>query len=489
MIIEPSLHTDLQKAFNPRTIAIVGVSRDDRDPPPGYTGLTVLRLLKGNGFPGRLYPVNPNATVIDGIPAYPSIRSLPEPADLVIVTVPAAGLPQVLEDCAATGTVNVHICSAGFSETGEADGKAIEEKVMKIASEGHLRIVGPNCLGYHVPSVRLIMYVLADPTPGPVAFISQSGGHAQDLVPYGPRLGIYFSKVVSYGNGLTTDSTDFLEYLANDDETHIICLYLEGVKDGPRFMRLVSQISRTKPIIIWKGGLTSVGARAATTHTASLAGDGRVWDAFFKQTGAVRVGSIEELADMGMTFLRLKPILRARAAVIVGGGGSNVANGDICAQEGIEVPTLSGETRARLLKYLSLTNQSLVNPIDSPAVLHNPAILRPVLEALTADPSIDIVILHVTGFARRKQENEGLAGLERCVAEFTREHPNKPVVAAMRGSDRWRAEAESMIRELREANITTYDSLRSACRALKRFTDYHSFNTQRLRRTASSHQD
>lgn len=475
---DSSLHADLQKAFNPRTIAIVGVSRDDQNPPPGYTGLTVLRLLKGNGFRGRLYPVNPRATMIDGMPAYPSIRSLPEPADLVIVTIPAAGLPQVLEDCVATGTVNVHICSAGFSETGEAEGKAVEEKIMDIASKSHLRIVGPNCLGYHVPSARLIMYVMADSTPGPVAFISQSGGHAQDFVPYGPRMGFHFSKVVSYGNGLTMDSSDFLEYLANDGETQIICIYLEGIKDGPRFVKLAKQVGRTKPIIIWKGGLTAVGARAAVTHTASLAGDGRVWDAFFKQTGAVRVGSIEEMADAAMTFVRLKPMLRARAAVIVGGGGSNVANGDICAQEGIEVPTLSRETRARLLSVLSLTNQSVVNPIDSPAVLHNPLILRQVLEALTADPSVDIVIVHVTGFARRTLENEGLASLKKCVAEFNRERPGKPVVAAMRGSDRWRAEAESMMRELREADITTYDSIRSACRTLKRFTDYHSFNAR-----------
>ena len=480
MITDPSLHADLQKAFNPKTVAIVGVSRDDLNPPPGYTGLTVLRLLKENGFPGRLYPINPNATTIDETPVYPSIRSLPEPVDLVIVTIPAVGLPQVLEDCVATGTANVHICSAGFSETGEAEGKAVEEKVMEIASKSHLRIVGPNCLGYHVPSAKLIMYVLADPTPGPVAFLSQSGGHAQDFVRYGPRMGIYFSKVVSYGNALTMDSTDFLEYLATDDETQIICLYIEGIKDGPRFMKLVRQIGRTKPIIIWKGGLTSLGARAAATHTASLAGDGRIWDAFFKQTGAVRVGSIEELADTAMTFVRLKPMLRARVAVIVGGGGSNVANGDICAQEGIEVPILSGETRARLLKVLSLTNQSVVNPIDSPAVLHHPLILRQVLETLTADPTVDIVILHVTAFARRKVENEGLASLKTCVAEFTRENPSKPVVAAMRGSDRWRGEAESMIRELREANITTYDSLRSACRALRRFTDYHLFNAERL---------
>jgi len=480
MTTDPSLLTDLQKAFNPRTVAIVGVSRDDLNPPPGYTGLKILRLLKGAGFAGRLYPINPKATTISDTRVYPNITAVPEPLDLVIVTVPAQGVPQVLGDCVAAGAANVHICSAGFGETGEAEGKAIEGKLMDIASRNHLRVVGPNCLGYHVPSAKLIMYVHAGLTPGPVAFLSQSGGHAQDYVSYAPALGIHFSKVVSYGNALTMDSTDFLEYLATDAETQIICMYLEGVKDGRRLMELARQVSRTKPIIIWKGGLTPLGARAAVTHTASLAGDGRVWDAFFKQTGVVRVGSIEELADTTMTFVRLKPLLRARVAVVVGGGGSNVSNGDICAQEGIEVPILSGETRIGLLKLLSLTNQSLVNPIDSPATLHNPLLMTQVLETLVADPTVDLVILHIAAFFRSKEMDEMVVNFKKCVADFTRQNPSKPVVVAVRGSDRVRGEAALIIRELREANITTYDSLRAACRALRRFTDYHLFNAQRV---------
>ena len=190
------------------------------------------------------------------------------------------------------------------------------------------------------------------------------------------------------------------------------------------------------------------------------------------------MGSIEELADTTMTFVRLKPMLRARVAVVVGGGGSNVSNGDICAQEGIEVPILSGETRMRLLKLLSLTNQSLVNPIDSPATLHQPLLMRQVLETLTADPTVDLVILHIAAFFRSKEMDEIVANFKKCVSDFTRQNPSKPVVAAVRGSDRVRGEAELIIRELREANITTYDSLRSACRALRRFTDYHLFNAK-----------
>ncbi len=478
MMTDSNLIADLEKAFHPKALAIVGVSRDDLNPPPGYTGLKILRLLRAAGFEGHLYPINPKAATIDGIQAYPDIGSVPEPLDLVIITIPAGGVPRVLEDCVATGAVNVHICSAGFSETGEAEGKAVEDRVKEIASKGHLRIVGPNCLGYHVPAARMNMYQEVRLLQGPVAFLSQSGGHAQDYVGYGPELGIGFSKVVSYGNALMMDCTDFLEYLATDPETQIICQYLEGVKDGRRLMKLAKEISRTKPIIVWKGGLTAQGARAAATHTASLAGDGRIWTAFFKQTGVVPVGSIEEMADTAMTFLRLKPLLRARAAVIVGGGGSNVANGDICAQEGIEVPPLSGETRARLLKLLSLVNQSVVNPIDSPAVPYNASLLRQVLEALTADPSVDLVILHMTTFFPKRATPEAQAAFKTCVTDFCRQNPDKPVVVAIRGSDRWGAEAQAMIRDMRAAGITTYSSIRAACRALKRFADYHAFVAQ-----------
>jgi acyl-CoA synthetase (NDP forming) len=313
---------------------------------------------------------------------------------------------------------------------------------------------------------------------GPVAFLSQSGGHAQDYVTYGPALGIGFSKVVSYGNALMMDCTDFLEYLATDPETLVICLYLEGVKDGRRLVQLAGEVGRTKPIVVWKGGLTTLGARAAVMHTASLAGDSRIWEAFFKQTGAVAVGSIEEMADAAMTFLRLRPMLQARAAVIVGGGGSNVANGDICAQEGIEVPAFTAETRTKLLGLLSLVNQSVVNPIDSPRVLYEPQLLWKVLESLTADPSVDLVILHVSTYFRSMATPEVRAKFKTCVTDFCRQNPGKPVLVAVRGSDRMGGEAELTVREMREADITTYSSLRAACRALKRFTTYYSFEAQ-----------
>jgi len=469
----------LEKAFHPRAVAIVGVSRNDVDSTPDYTGLKILRLLQGAGFEGQLYPINPSAATIAGVKAYPTVIAVPERLDLVIVAVPAAAVPQVLEDCAIAGALNVHICSAGFSETGEVEGAKIEKRVRDIALRGDFQVVGPNCLGYHVPSAHLNMYMNVPLAQGPVAFVSQSGGHAQTFVTHGPALGIGFSKVISYGNALMMDSTDFLEYLATDSETSIICLYIEGVKDGGRLIRLVREIGPSKPVIVWKGGLTSSGARAAVTHTSSLSGDKRIWEAFFKQTGAIGVDSIEEMADVTMTFLRLKPLLRANVAVLVGGGGNSVANADMCAREGVAVPALANETRMRLMKLLSLVNQSIVNPIDSPRVLYDPSLLRQVLDTVAADPLIDVIILHISTIFRRRASAETVAGFKKCIADFGKQDSSsKPVVVAMRAAETSGGEAEVLIREMREANITTYYSLRSACRALKLFAGYHAFMAQ-----------
>jgi acyl-CoA synthetase (NDP forming) len=278
------------EAFPPQAVAIVGVSRSETMHHPGYTGARLFRMLTESGFRGRLYPVNPKAGDINGVKAYPGVTSIPEPLDLVTITVPAASVVQVLEDCVAAGARNVQICTSGFGETGEAEGKAIEARIREIALSEGIRVIGPNCMGFHVPSIRMKMFEEVDLVEGPVAFVTQSGGHGREYLLQGPKLGLGFSKVISYGNALVMDAPDFLEYLAADPETQIICMYLEGIRDGGKLTRIVRQVNPVKPVIIWKAGLTESGARAAMSHTGSLAGDGQIWEAFFEQTGAVRVG-------------------------------------------------------------------------------------------------------------------------------------------------------------------------------------------------------
>jgi acyl-CoA synthetase (NDP forming) len=464
------------EGFPPRNVAIVGVSRSEGISAPGYTGLGLLRILLKAGFWGSLYPVNPYASVIEGLQVYPKLTAIPARLDLVIITVPPAVVPQVVRDCVEAKALNVHICTSGFSETGREEGKRLEEEIKKIALEGNIRVMGPNCMGFQIPSVRMQMHADTPPVPDPVAFVSQSGGHARIFLLRGPELGFGFSKVISYGNALLMDATDFLEYLGSDPETRIICLYLEGVKDGRRFMELVQRLNPVKPVVIWKGGLTNSGARAAMSHTSSLAGDRRIWDAFFKQTGAIEVGSIDEMAEITMTLLQLKPSPGKRAAVLAAGGGSSVATGDICAQENIELPALSEQTKTKLLDFITLVNQGVANPIDVPGVIVDYPSLKRTYELLVADPMIDMVILHLgVGAAFISMALNVIAELKKHISSSAEQNPSlKPFVVALSNEGQVH-DAEKYAQQLKEIGVPTYTSLRTACRALNRFANYYKF--------------
>ena len=474
------------EGFPPKTMAIVGVSSKGGatsalrggGAPPGYTGLMLLRMLRESGFEGRIYPVNPKATDIDGVKAYPSVTAIPEPIDLVAILVPAAAVPQVLEDCVAAGALNVVIHSAGFGETGEAEAKELDVKIREIASRGGPHVIGPNCMGFQIPSVRMRMFEDVAMVQGPVAFVSQSGGHSRIFLKHAPDFGFGTSKVISYGNGFMLDALDFVEYLADDPETNIICMYLEGIRDGRRFAELVRSTNRVKPVIIWKAGLTEPGGRAAASHTASMTGDRQIWEAFFKQTGAVRVGSIEEMADVVMTMLRLKPSTSRRVAVLSAGGGSNVATGDICAEEGLEVPALSPRTMATLGGLLSSVNQGVTNPMDAPAVLAQMPLLKQVLQALAADPMIDAIILHVGPEMLVWWLELAQGDFERTLLESYQEKSGGLNVVVAVSEEHRGSDIEKFARELRQSGIVAYGSLRRACQSLRRFAAYHEIVSQ-----------
>jgi acyl-CoA synthetase (NDP forming) len=473
-----TVYSDLQKAFNPKTVAIVGVSSTNelhRD----YSGLKFLQNLKGAGFKGRIYPINPKATNdIEGMKVYPSLLSVPEHLDLVIITVKAEAVPKVLEDCVAIKAMDVHICTSGFGETGEVEGKVLETRMREIARSAGLRVCGPNSIGYHVPSAGMKMYE-GPMTSGTVALATQSGGCGQFFILQCSVRGIGISKIISFGNALTLGAPDYLEYLAKDPQTDVICMYLEGMNDGRRFTELVRQTNRQKPVIIWKGGINESGARAVSTHTGSLAGDMRIWDAFFRQTKAIRVDSLEEMADIAMTFVRMKPFKVRRAAVFgAGGGGANVVRGDICTSEGIDVPALSLDTRKKLMEYIPLVNQSVMNPMDTPFLLYNSVDLDRTLKLLAADPVIDILIMHASAgtlYEMSQGTGKAFSEFKECIIRFNEEdRSGKPLVVALMDPS-CRGGLQEYATKLRGADITVYDSLRDACRALYRFTRYNEF--------------
>lgn len=470
------LNEDFSKAFHPSSIAIVGVSGSTPAGPAivNTGGLPALRNLLAMGFEGRIYPINPNASEIMGLKAYPSLTAVPEQVDLVIVAVQAKAVPSVLRDCVKAGALNVHVMTSGFGETQQEEGIKLQEEVRRIAVEGGLRLIGPNCMGLHVPSARMSTYTFTPQDSGPVAFISQSGSVAGDLMVLGATAGINFSKIISCGNSLIIDIPDYIEYLSTDPETSIISMYVEGVKDGRRLLQVVSKTNPVKPVIVWKVGLSDASARAALSHSGMLGGERRAWDAFFKQTGSIMVRSLEELADMLVTFLYMKPPKGVGAAVLTAGGGTTVAAGEVCAENGVNPPALSASSRDRLHKLVSLVNQGVSNPLDIPYLLNSPQLLRDILTVLSEDPGTNFILINwpTIGFSHPNLVNNFTS----CVCDFVKtDRSGKPLAFSInsRSIDSKFAIDTKLLKQLPQAGVPVYHSLARACRAISRFVEYH----------------
>ena len=258
----PSLaFTKLDPLFNPRGVAVIGASND-----PSKFGSMFLNALVSTGFP-HVYPVNPKETDVSGLKSFKSVQDIPEPVDYGLVSVPISRILDVIRDCGRKSVKGVAIFTAGFSESIKNEGITLEQEMVNTAKEYGVRLIGPNCVGIYCPSSKLAFFPGLSTEEGNIAFISQSGGHAEELARQASKWGLTFSKIVSYGNGSDLDSTDFLEYLGDDPDTEIVAIYLEGVKDGQRFIRTLRHVAQSKPVVIWKGGYSDNGARAAASHT------------------------------------------------------------------------------------------------------------------------------------------------------------------------------------------------------------------------------
>ena len=469
----------LDVMFHPKNIAVIGVSRTyDR----GWLGL--MGCIQAFGYPGRLYPINPNADEINGLKAYTSLKDVPEPVDLVLVSLPAPFVPNALRDCVASGNKNIHIFTAGFKETGEDNGIRLQKEIEEISTNGGLHVIGPNCMGLYVPKSRIVTWRSADPKSGPVAFISQSGGNAQDLTHYSSKLGIHFSKVISYGNALSLDCTDFLEYLSSDEETEIITMYLEGIKDGPKLLRLIQEINKRKPVIIYKGGLTESGARAVASHTGSMAGGEYIWEALYRQSGAVKVVSLDEMADVLLAFLHLPPARGNRVGIIGTGGGIGVAATDTCSRAGLQVPILSEKTQQALREFVPVAGNSIRNPVDAHPAISDLNKLERALDILSGDPLIDLIIMsiHIDWLFDIKK-GRYLRELARYIVSEARNHTSeKPFIVSLRRfrSDPGMERVEIYFRNLLyEGGVPVYDNLARAAISLSKFAAYHRFYSRR----------
>jgi len=350
--------------------------------------------LKEAGFPA-VYPVNPKYDEIFGLPCYPNLQAIPGVVDHVVVSIPAEAALALLDDCAAKGVKSVHFFTAGFSESGYAERAELERAMLDKARAGGFRIIGPNCIGLFVPKSRLVNSSGVPLEPGPIAFISQSGGHAQNLPYFGGPRGLRFSKVVSYGNALDVDEGELLEYLSQDPETGIIAAYIEGVRDGRRFLSALGEAARRKPVVVYKGGTTEAGKRAAHGHTASLTSSVAVFDTLCRQMGTIQVDDIEEMIDVLVTLRFATPLPGGTGVGIVGaGGGPSVLASDEMEKCGLHLPQLSSETQAELKQYLPLAGSIFGNPVDTPNLTSPEAILA-AINTVGKVPDIAMVVYHM----------------------------------------------------------------------------------------------
>jgi acyl-CoA synthetase (NDP forming) len=460
--------------FHPRTIAIAGVSGNVNK---FNAGLKFLESLMQFGFKGKIYPMNPTGGEIMGMKIYKSVKDIPDNIDFIISAIPAPYTPQLMADAAQKGVKAIHFFTSGFSEIENIEGKRLQADIMATAKRGHIRVIGPNCLGLYCPGGGLSFNADFEKVSGPVAMLSQSGGNAAHCVQEGTSRGIFFSKVISMGNGADLNESDYLEYLAQDDETKIITAYIEGVREGPRFFRALQAVTKSKPVIMLKVGTSESGAQAAVSHTTAMAGSNQVWEGVLRQAGVIRAGSIEEMMDITLAFQHM-PVPAGNKIVIIGiGGGASVILADEFTNAGLQLPKLGDKLRKSLIElFPSEAGRIFKNPVD----LNNfegPEIFFKTMKALDLSEEADMLAIHVAfdhfGLIS-VQDKEFVIGMYVKLISQIKDKMKKPLAVILHSysSTPMRKLAQDTGKELTAAGFAVFPSIQRAAIALSKFVDY-----------------
>jgi len=467
---------NLDFLFHPRTIAIAGVSEKINK---FSFGLRFLESLIQFGFKGNIYPISPTGGEIMGMKIYKSVKDIPGNIDFVISAIPARYTPQLVADAAEKGVRAIHFFTSGFGEIENIEGKRLQADIIARAKAGGIRVVGPNCLGLYCPSGGLSFNADFEKVSGPVAMISQSGGNAAHCIQEGNSRGVFFSKVISMGNGADLNESDYLEYLVHDDETQILTAYIEGVREGRRFLRALKSATKSKPVIILKVGTSESGAEAAVSHTSALAGSNQVWEGVLRQTGAIRAGSIEEMIDITLAFQHMLPPHKGNKIVITGiGGGASVILADEFTNAGLVLPKLSDKLRKSLIElYPSEAGRIFKNPVD----LNNfegPEIFFKTMKALDQCEEADLLAIHVAfdhfGLISIK-DKEFMIGMYLKLIGQIKKEIKKPLAVILHSysSIQMRKLAYDAGKELTAAGFAVFPSIQRAAIALSKFIRYH----------------
>ena len=346
----------LEGVFNPRSVAVIGASNQR-----GKWGYMLLERIIGGGFKGEIYPVNPKGGEIQGLKAYPNVKDIEGPVDLAVIGIPASVVQGAVEDCVAKGVKGLIIVTAGYGETG-TEGKKLEDEIAKTVQASGTRLVGPNCIGIINTAASLNASSLPF-AKGDIGFVCQSGGLCEDVRLLLQQRKWGFSKLISMGNQTDIRFHEYLDYLKDDEDTKVVLLHIEEVKEGKRFLKAAKEVVKKKPIVALKVGQTTAGERAVMSHTGSLAGRYEVYQAAFKQVGIITASDVNDLVDFGGTLAQLPPLRGRRVVILTDGGGHAALACDAAEKSGLEVPILSSETQSKLREVL-LPQSGTVNPVD-----------------------------------------------------------------------------------------------------------------------------
>ncbi len=460
---------ELRPFFEPNAVAIIGAT--DKKGKVGNVIFENFKMNKERGvFKGSIYPVNPKLDEIGGYKVYKSVTELPENTDLAVISIPAKFVPSTMRDIAKKGIKSVIIITGGFGELGE-EGKRMEREILEIARDNGIRVIGPNCVGIYVPDTGVDTVFLPEnkmdrPESGPIAFVTQSGAFAAAMLDWAAGAGIGIGKMVSYGNKLDVDDADLMDYFIHDDEINVVTFYIEGVKDGRKFIEAARRITQVKPVIALKSGRTEYGAKAASSHTGSLAGADTIYDAVFKQTGIIRAEDFEHMFDLAKAFAALKDKLPKgdRIGIITDGGGAGVMASDAVAKFGLKMAELSEET----LKYLK-------ENFPPHAVAGNPTDVvgdtdarryKYAIEAFVRDPNVDAIVVIVLFQVPLLDEMEVID----ILAEYA-EKSEKPIVAVAMGGKK----TEYYAKILEDKGVPVYPTPERGVRALAGLVQYSKY--------------
>ena len=489
----------LDRALSPKVAVVVGAKKAGNE----YGQLRAIKELKG-----KVYSVQTDENEIPGIlelgfENFKSLKDIPEDVDFVYCAVPRGPAVRfIVPDAIAKNVGGIVLYTSGFAETaytGNFDGVQAQEYLRKLALDGDLNLIGPNCMGLYNPSVGLRFGAeqpLDDTAIGSVAFISQSGSQAGGFISEAHAHGIGMSKVVSFGNGIALHAADYLEYFLDDPQTTIIGAYLEGVTtsryeqvegadgtktwesiteegQGRRFFEILRKVAAVKPVVIWKGGITEDSTRATRSHTGSLAANATIWDAMVRQAGAISVHGLEEMADTIKALQYTQSLTGPRLGISAVAGGHSVEMADIFSREGLRVGDLSPESYAQLAPWFSVVGGSYRNPIEGGGNFGDEDNVIKILDILDNDPLVDAIVAEFGGgggFARGIE-----AQLKRAdtLVEW-RKHGKKPLWI-VHGGTLTRTDPENMKQvnaRLAEGGIPSFHSFSRAARTLNKFVNY-----------------